>query len=147
MLAKRVRSATVDRGVQALADEFREVMSEAGAMVAQQCDSCGSCFFPPLLACSQCHADKLSWIDCGPTGTVGTFVTVHARTVTSSMSIPKWLADRTPYSSVYVVPDFAPSIRVPALMEGAHQERLAVGARVRFDLSDPRSPRVHLVEK
>ena len=137
--------AAVEHGVQALANDYRSAVATNGAMIAQKCDTCATCHFPPLLACSKCHSANLSWIDCGPTGTVGTFVTVHAQTVTPSMAIPKWLLDRTPYSSVYVIPDAIPSIRVPALMEGPQQEKLAVGAQVRFDLSEPRTPRVDIV--
>ena len=139
-----VSRAPVELGAQALADNYRQVVAEHRTVLAQGCDQCEAHFFPPLLGCSKCQYNKLSWIECGTSGIVGTFVTVHARTVTPSMGIPKWLRDRTPYSSVYVVPDSVPSIRIPALMEGPQQDRLAVGARVDFDLSDPRTLQVHL---
>ena len=146
MPTERLSPATVGDGVQALAEDYRTAISDHGVMIAQQCDECATFYFPPLLACSRCHSEKLSWVDCGPTGAVGTFVTVHAQTVTSSMAIPKWLTGRTPYSSVYVVPDAIPSIRVPALMEGPQQDALAVGSKVTFDLSEPRTPRVNIAQ-
>lgn len=144
MTLRRLSSAPVTKGVQALADDYRATASESGTMIAQQCDNCATAFFPPLLACTNCHSESLSWVDCGPTGKVGTFVTVHAQTVTPSMAIPKWLRGRTPYSSVYVVPDAIPTIRVPVLMEGSQQDRLAIGTAVRFDLSEPRTPRANI---
>ena len=140
-----VGRAPVEQGAQALADHYRQLVSEHRVALVQRCDECSADFFPPLLGCSRCHSSELSWIDCGATGTVGTFVTVHARIVTPSMGIPKWLRESTPYSSVYVVPDAVPTVRVAALMDGDQQDRLRVGARVRFALSEPRVLRVHLV--
>lgn len=140
----RLGRARVDRGAQGLAEDYRRTVAEHRAVAAQQCDACATYYFPPLLSCSRCHSEELSWVDVGSTGTVATFVTVHAGTVTPSMGIPKWLLNRVPYTSVYVTPDSVTSIRIPALMEGSDQEALEVGTRVLFDLSDPRTLSVHL---
>ena len=139
-----VSRAPVELGAKALADNYRLVAAERRAVLAQACSRCEVQFFPPLLSCSKCHSDELSWIECGMFGVVGTFVTVHARTVTPSMGIPNWLRNRVPYTSVYVVPDAVPAVRIPALMEGSQQDHLAVGSRVEFDLSDPRTLHVNL---
>ena len=136
----------VELGAQGVADDHRTTSAAHGAVVAQRCDRCRACFFPPLLGCSGCRSSDLSWIDCGETGTVGTFVTVHGNLVTPSMGIPKWLVDRMPYTSVYVVPDAVPTLRIPALMEGPQQADIRVGSSVCFDTSDPRSLGAHLLE-
>ncbi|QIZ37991.1 Zn-ribbon domain-containing OB-fold protein [Saccharopolyspora sp. ASAGF58] len=130
---------SVARGVQGLADEFREIAEAHKTPVAQRCDRCGAGFFPPLLGCRECGSPELSWVSCGVTGTVGTFVTVHTAEATPSMAIPRRLLDKVPYTSVYVVPDALPAVRLPALMLGAQQERLAVGARVRLHDADGRT--------
>lgn len=125
-----------ERGVQALADQHRAVTQRHGGPVAQACDACAGIQFPPMLACRTCGSAELSWIACGATGTIGTYVTVHTRHATPSMSIPRRLLDQVPYTSVYVVPDAVPTVRLPALMTGPQQERLAVGAAVTLSVAE-----------
>lgn len=144
--AQALGRSPVELGAQRLADNHRQTAAAHEAVVAQQCDRCATCFFPPLLGCSVCQSSELSWIDCGETGKVGTFVKVHGNLVTPSVGVPKWLVHRMPYTSVYAVPDAAPTLRIPALMEGPQQAHIRVGAPVRFDTSDPRSLGAHLAE-
>jgi uncharacterized OB-fold protein len=125
-----------DAGVQAVANEHRALSGQLRAPLAQRCDACGTGQFPPLLACPNCGSRDLSWIACGDTGTVGTFVTVHTAQATASMSIPRRLQDAVPYTSVFVIPDAVPDVRVAALMLGEQQVELRVGARVAFAFSD-----------
>jgi uncharacterized OB-fold protein len=124
----------VQGGVQALADDFRATVRAHRVAVAQACGRCRTANFPPLLACRSCGSYELQWISCGPTGTIGTYVTVHTADATPSMSIPRRLLDRVPYTSIYASPDAVPTIRVAALMVGGQQERLKVGAAVTFDV-------------
>lgn len=140
----RLGPATGEAGVQVLADRYRAVTREHGGPVVQACDTCARVQFPPMLACAACGSLELSFVGCGPTGRVGTFVTVHTSEVTPSMSIPRRLRDQVPYSSVYVVPDGAPGVRLPALMLGPDQERLAVGAAVTLEVTDHPALIAHL---
>jgi uncharacterized OB-fold protein len=128
-------SCPVERGVQGIADDYRAVMEEHRVPVAQRCDECSAAQFPPLLGCRSCLSARLSWVSCGDRGVVGTFVTVHTAETTPSMSIPRRLLDKVPYSSVFVAPDDLPGVRLVALMLGPQQERLAVGLAVRLDAS------------
>jgi uncharacterized OB-fold protein len=123
-------------GVQALADEFRTTAREHRTAVAQRCDSCASTQFPPMLACPVCGCAGLSWVSCGDTARVGTFVTVHTAQATPSMSIPRRLRAVVPYTSVFAAPDAVPDVRVPALMLGPQQRDIRVGSAVGFDFSD-----------
>ena len=127
---------SVARGAQGLADEFRETVTEHQVPVAQRCDRCGSAYFPPVLGCRVCASPSLSWVSCGETATVGTFVTVHTAEATPSMSIPRRLLDQVPYSSVYAVPDALPGVRLAALMLGPQQDKLAVGVAVRLEVAN-----------
>lgn len=124
------------RGVQALADQHRAVAREHRTAVAQRCDSCACPQFPPMLACPACGSAMLSWVSCGGTATVGTFVTVHTAQATPSMSIPRRLRAVTPYTSVFAAPDAVPEVRVPALMLGPQQRDIRAGSAVAFDFSD-----------
>lgn len=130
-----VSPCDVAAGTQALADQYSELVRSHSEPLVQSCDTCEAIYFPPLLSCRTCHSFDLSWIRCGTTGTIGTYVTVHTADATPSMSIPRRLLDQIPYTSVYVVPDAVPTVRVPALMVGDQQQRIAVGAAVtlRFD--------------
>jgi uncharacterized OB-fold protein len=123
-------------GVQAMADEHRARARQLRAAIAQRCDSCATAQFPPLLSCPVCGSRDMSWVSCGESGTVGTFVTVHTSAATASMSIPRRLRDVVPYTSVYARPDALPGVRVAALMLGDQQADMKVGARVTFTFSD-----------
>jgi uncharacterized OB-fold protein len=123
-------------GVQAMADEHRALAKRLRAAIAQECDSCGTGQFPPLLSCPVCGSSSMNWVSCGDAGTVGTFVTVHTRQATASMSIPRRLRDAAPYTSVFASPDALPTVRVAALMLGDQQAEMRVGARVTFAFSD-----------
>jgi uncharacterized OB-fold protein len=135
---------SVQQGVQALADEYRAVIGLHQVPLAQRCEECQTAQFPPMLACPSCGSDSLWWVDAGPTGTVGTYVTVHTRDATPSMSIPRRLLDSVPYTSVYVNPDALPTVRLAALMVGDQQAELHVGSRVTFDAADPSVLKVSL---
>jgi uncharacterized OB-fold protein len=126
----------VSRGTQGLADQFRDVVKAHKVGVAQQCDGCHTAQFPPMLGCPVCGSGDLSWVSCGDSGTVGTFVTVHTADATPSMSIPRRLRALAPYTSVYVIPDAVPGVRVPALMIGPQQSRVQIGATVTLEMSD-----------
>jgi uncharacterized OB-fold protein len=124
------------RGTHALAKEFRATVHAHKVAVAQHCDSCGTPQFPPMLGCPACGSSDLSWVSCGDAGTVGTFVTVHTADATPSMSIPRRLLALVPYTSVYVIPDAVPTVRVPALMIGSQQSQLRIAAPVTLEVSD-----------
>jgi hypothetical protein len=123
----------VELGAQGLADDYRVMLAAHRVPIAQQCDECRTAYFPPLLACRECSSPKLSWVSCGDTGKVGTFVTVHTADATPSMAIPRRLLDQVPYTSVYAVPDALPAVRLPALMLGPQQQRIGVGRSIRFE--------------
>jgi uncharacterized OB-fold protein len=135
---------SVQQGVQALADEYRTVMSLHHVPLAQRCEECRTAQFPPMLQCPSCGSDALWWVDAGSAGTIGTYVAVHTRYATPSMSIPRRLLDSVPYTSVYVNPDAFPTVRLAALMVGSQQEKVRVGSRIKFDASDPAVLRVSL---
>jgi uncharacterized OB-fold protein len=118
--------------IQAMADEYKALLRDHGVPVVQRCDECQRPCFPPLLGCPQCGSSQLVWIAAGTTGKVGTFVTVHRRDPTASMTIPRRLLDQIPYTSVYVMPDEVPEVRIAALMTGPQQSELAVGSTVRL---------------
>jgi uncharacterized OB-fold protein len=122
--------------IQAMADEHRALVRAQGSPVVQRCDECRLPSFPPMLGCPRCGSSQLSWILAGKTGTVGTFVTVHRRDATPSMTIPRRLLDQIPYTSVYITPDKAPEVRIAALMTGTQQGDLAVGSRVQLHVAD-----------
>jgi uncharacterized OB-fold protein len=124
------------RGTHGLAEQFRATVHAHKVAVAQHCDSCGTSQFPPMLGCPVCGSSDLSWVSCGDAGTVGTFVTVHTADATPSMSIPRRLRAHAPYTSVYVVPDAVPGVRVPALMIGSQQSQLRIGSPVTLEVSD-----------
>jgi len=125
-----VATCDVAAGSQGLADQYHALLAEHRMPLVQQCKACSTAYFPPLLSCRSCHSDELAWAPAGARGRVGTFVTVHTRDATPSMSIPRRLLDEVPYTSVYVEPDGAPHLRIPALMVGDGQQHLAVGDRV-----------------
>jgi uncharacterized OB-fold protein len=124
----------VAAGAQGLADQYHALLREHRVPLVQRCAACDSAYFPPLLSCRSCHADDLSWVPAGTRGRVGTFVTVHTREQTPSMSIPRRLLDDVPYTSVYVEPDDFPGLRLPALMVGDQQQLLAVGLPVELEV-------------
>jgi uncharacterized OB-fold protein len=126
----------VSRGTQALANQFHATVNAHRVAVAQHCDGCGTAQFPPMLGCPACGSGDLSWVSCGESGTVATFVTVHTANGTPSMSIPRRLRALVPYTSVYVVPDAVPSVRVPALMIGPQQSQIQIAAPVTLNVSD-----------
>jgi uncharacterized OB-fold protein len=132
-------------GVQALAVQHRAVAREHRTAVAQRCDSCARWQFPPMLACPVCGSSKLSWLSCGDTATVGTFVTVHTAQGTPSMSIPRRLAAVAPYTSVFAAPLAVPEVRLAALMLGPQQHHIRVGSAVGFDFSDDYGLMVNLL--
>jgi hypothetical protein len=80
----------------------------------------------------------------GSRGKVGTFVTVHTRDQTPSMSIPKWLLDQVPYTSVYVEPLDIEGVRIPTLMVGDQQSSLAVGDEVELEVHVDGAIHAHL---
>lgn len=131
-----VGACNTQGGVQALADDFHAATRASKLAIAQQCDACATSQFPPMLACPICGSQQLSWVSCGGTGSVGTFVTVHTAEATPSMSIPRRLQAKVPYTSVYVTPDAIPTVRVAALMIGPQQAGLRVGSPVTFTVSD-----------
>lgn len=114
-------------GAQGLADQHRALLGRHRVPLVQRCAECTSTFFPPLLSCRECHSSRLDWVDAGARGRVGTFVTVHTREQTPSMSIPRRLLEEVPYTSVYVEPLDVAGLRLPAVMVGDQQESLAVG--------------------
>jgi uncharacterized OB-fold protein len=118
--------------IQAMADEHKALLRDHGVPVVQRCDECQRPRFPPLLGCPHCGSSQLIWITAGTTGKVGTFVTVHRREATPSMTIPRRLLDQIPYTSVYVMPDEVPEVRIAALMTGPQQSELAVGSPVQL---------------
>lgn len=128
--------ADSSRGTHGLAEQFRATVHEHKLAVAQHCDSCGTPQFPPMLSCPACGSSDLSWVSCGDAGTVGTFVTVHTGDATPSMSIPRRLRALAPYTSVYVIPDALPRVRVPALMIGPQQSQIRIAAPVTLEVSD-----------
>jgi uncharacterized OB-fold protein len=140
-----LRQCDLQRGVQGLADDFNAAVRSNRAPIAQRCDDCGTAQFPPMLSCPVCRSQELSWVSCGNTGTVGTFVTVHTSEATPSMSIPRRLRALVPYTSVYVAPDAVPSVRVAALMIGPQQAQLRVGSAVAFDVTDDLGLLVNIV--
>lgn len=139
-----VASCDLNSGAQGLADQYQALLREHRAPIVQHCAGCASSYFPPLLNCRTCHSDDLSWVPAGSTGTIGTFVTVHTRDQTPSMSIPRRLLDEVPYTSVYVEPDDVPGVRIPALMVGAQQASIAVSAKVRLEVLEAGPIRAHL---
>jgi uncharacterized OB-fold protein len=133
-------------GSQGLADQYQALLAEHGTPLVQRCGECASAYFPPLLSCRSCHSGDLAWVGAGRHGRVGTFVTVHTRDATPSMSIPRRLLDEVPYTSVYVEPEGAPHVRIPALMVGAWQHSLAVCDRVELAVPGPGPIRATRVE-
>ncbi len=136
MTGRTVAACDLDAGSQCLADQYRALLREHRLPLVQRCAECGAAHFPPLLRCRSCHSARLDWVDAGPWATVGTFVTVHTREQTPSMSIPKRLLDEVPYTSVYVEPQDVPGVRLPALMVGQQQGSLAVGDLVRLEVPE-----------
>jgi uncharacterized OB-fold protein len=132
--AAALAGCDVTAGAQGLADQYHALLREHRVPLVQRCAACASAYFPPLLNCRSCHSDELAWVPAGARGRVGTFVTVHTREQTPSMSIPRRLLDEVPYSSVYVEPDEFPGVRIPALMVGDQQEFLAVGLPVELQV-------------
>jgi uncharacterized OB-fold protein len=133
----------LDSGAQGLADQYQAVLRQAGEPLVQRCTACASTYFPPLLSCRCCHSDALVWAPAGRRGVVGTFVTVHTRDSTPSMSIPRRLLDDVPYTSVYVEPLDTPGVRLPALMVGEQQAALAVGDVVELEVPEVGPLRAH----
>ena len=144
MGSSSVASCDVEAGAQGLADQYRALLREHRVPLVQRCADCGTACFPPLLSCRKCHSDRLGWVPAGTRGAVGTFVTVHTRESTPSMSIPKRLLDEVPYTSVYVEPLHVPDVRIPALMVGAQQHSLAVGDEVDLEVPEDGPIRAHV---
>ena len=133
----------VAAGAQGLADQYRALLHDHREPLVQRCSSCATAYFPPLLSCRTCHSDALAWVPAGRRAAVGTFVTVHTREQTPSMSIPRRLLDEVPYTSVYVEPLEVPGVRIPAVMVGDQQAALAVGDVVELDVPEEGPIRAH----
>jgi uncharacterized OB-fold protein len=138
-----VSACDVMAGAQGLAQQYDALLRERREPLVQHCSDCTATYFPPLLSCRSCHSDALVWKPSGSRAVVGTFVTVHTRESTPSMSIPRRLLDEVPYTSVYVEPLAAPGVRIPALMVGEQQEGLAVGDIVDLEVLEAGPIRAH----
>jgi uncharacterized OB-fold protein len=134
----------VGAGAEGLAVQYRALLRSQRVPLVQRCTDCAAAYFPPLLNCRTCHSDELCWMSAGSRGKVGTFVTVHTRDQTPSMSIPKWLLDQVPYTSVYVEPLDIEGVRIPTLMVGDQQSSLAVGDEVELEVHVDGAIHAHL---
>ena len=46
-------------------------------LVMPRCESCGTYFFPPSLACPSCNAERIAWVPVSGRGSVFSFVIMH----------------------------------------------------------------------
>lgn len=124
-------------GVAELAADYRASSEQRRQVLIQRCPICASRYFPPQLRCSKCGAQELEWEPCGSRGRIKTWVTVHGQEETASMSVPRRLKERTPYSTVFLALDDAPEIRIAALyFHGSDDYDLKVGAPMTVHLED-----------
>jgi uncharacterized OB-fold protein len=143
-IGNSVATCDVAAGAKGLADQYRRLLRLHRVPLVQCCGDCSAAYFPPLLSCRSCHSDTLSWVPAGSRGKVGTFVTVHTREQSPSMSIPKRLLDLVPYSSVYVEPLDVKRVRIPTLMLGEQQALLSVGDEVELEVPEDGPIQAHL---
>lgn len=121
----------IGSGGQGMAMQYRRLLTENRRPICQVCRDCGHPQFPPMLLCPLCRSSNLEWRDVGGSGTVRSWVTVHTSTTTAGFTIPKWLVNAVPYSSVFVQPDaLTETLRMPSLMTDVTPSRMAAGARV-----------------
>lgn len=125
-------ACTAASGAQ-LADQFRELLSR-GLVAVQGCGACGNVSFPPLLRCPRCGSADLAWWDAGPSGYPVSWVTVHTATSTETISIPRRLLDRVPYTTVIVELGRYPDTRMPFLLLDALEP--AVGVALDLDVRE-----------
>jgi hypothetical protein len=83
----------------------------------------------------------LAWVDGGENGEVATFVTVWAQERTAGYSIPKHLAERLPYTTVFVTLAMHDRVRVPALLDDEVPfSAVRVGLPVRLSVAGTTRP-------
>jgi uncharacterized OB-fold protein len=126
-----IAACDVSGGTRGLASDYRQQLIAAGRPLVQTCIRCHGMQFPPLLRCPRCHEDTLAWVDGGDTGRISTFVTVFGQEQTPSYAVPSQLAERMPYTTLFVTLERYDGVRVAALLtEGQQLSASAAGSRV-----------------
>jgi uncharacterized protein len=97
--------------------------AEQGALVLQQCQSCGKIRHYPKVLCDACYSFKVAPVEARGTGTV------HSWTVAHHAFHPS-VADETPYHLVTVELD--EGVRVLGRMDVADELRIGLPVQVSF---------------
>jgi len=56
---------------------WRKLPGGSAVLLAQQCDHCGTLYFPAVPVCAQCHLRKFSAIELSPRATLYSYSTIH----------------------------------------------------------------------
>lgn len=106
----------------------------SGTFSTTRCTRCGQVHWPPRVACPECHADTLEWVELPRTGTVY----AHSAVLVGA---PIGMENDVPFS-VGLVDLEDSSLRIFGRIEGKPWNELQVGDRVQIEPYDVPGGRV-----
>ncbi len=104
--------------------QFYERLKE-GHLSTTRCRNCGAIHWPPRVACPDCHAEDLEWIDLPSTGRIYAFSAVLA-------GAPLGMESEVPFAVGLVDLEGAP-LRVFGRIDGRPWNELKIGDTVRVE--------------
>jgi len=105
----------------------------SGALMLQQCRSCGQVQHPPHEICHSCQADTFDYVKASGLGTVDNVTVVHHPG-------DRRLADQVPYNVVIVTPDDYPDARIVGNVINADNTAIEIGVPVRCVFTEVPDP-------